>query len=60
MLPTLDRVYVNEKARRLLGWRPKYDFARALESVGAGGNFLSPLMTAVGRKGYHPGQAVPV
>jgi UDP-glucose 4-epimerase len=22
MLPTLDRVYVNERARRVLGWEP--------------------------------------
>jgi UDP-glucose 4-epimerase len=59
MLPTLDRVYVNEKARRLLGWQPKYDFARALASVAAGENFRSPLMIAVGKKGYHPGQPLP-
>ena len=51
--------YLNDKARRLLGWRPRYDFARALESVAAGENFRSPLMIAVGKKGYHPGQAVP-
>jgi UDP-glucose 4-epimerase len=54
MLPTLDRVYVNDKARRLLGWQPKYDFARALASVAAGGDFRSPLAVAVGSKGYHP------
>ena len=54
MLPTLDRVYVNEKARRLLGWQPKYDFARALASIAAGEDFRSPLATAVGSKGYHP------
>jgi nucleoside-diphosphate-sugar epimerase len=59
MLPTLDRVYVNDKARRLLGWQPKYDFARVLASVAAGENFRSPLMIAVGKKGYHPGRPIP-
>jgi len=59
MLPTLDRVYVNDKARRLLGWQPKFDFARVLASVAAGENFRSPLMIAVGKKGYHPGRPIP-
>jgi UDP-glucose 4-epimerase len=53
MLPALDRVYVNERARKLLGWEPKYDFARALASVAAGADFRSPLATAIGSKGYH-------
>src|SRR4051794_10267741 len=30
---TLDRVYVNERARRELGWEPVWDFARAVEAV---------------------------
>jgi UDP-glucose 4-epimerase len=54
MLPTLDRVYVNERARTVLGWRPKYDFATALDSVSAGKDYRSPLAIAVGSKGYHP------
>jgi UDP-glucose 4-epimerase len=54
MLPTLDRVYVNERARTVLGWQPKYDFARALDSVSAGQDYRSPLAVAVGSKGYHP------
>ncbi len=53
MLPTLDRVYVNDKARRLLGWQPRYDFARAVTDVGAGRDYRSPLAVAVGAKGYH-------
>ncbi|HTU66525.1 MAG TPA: NAD(P)-dependent oxidoreductase [Steroidobacteraceae bacterium] len=53
MLPALDRVYVNERARRLLGWQPKYDFARALASVAAGEDYRSPLAIAAGAKGYH-------
>lgn len=54
MLPALDRVYVNEKARRLLGWQPKYDFARAIGRVAAGEDWRSPLAAAIGSKGYHP------
>jgi UDP-glucose 4-epimerase len=54
MLPTLDRVYVNDKARRLLGWQPRYDFARALAEIAAGRDFRSPLAVSVGSKGYHP------
>ena len=29
MLPSIDRVYVNVRAREDLGWRPVYDFERA-------------------------------
>jgi nucleoside-diphosphate-sugar epimerase len=54
MLPVLDRVYVNERARRLLGWQPKYDFASALVRVAAGLDYRSPVALAVGAKGYHP------
>lgn len=53
MLPTLDRVYVNARARELLGWRPKYDFAHALRSVAGGHDYRSGLTLAVGSKGYH-------
>jgi UDP-glucose 4-epimerase len=54
MLPALDRVYVNERARTVLGWRPEYDFARALSDAAAGRDLRSPLAIAVGSKGYHP------
>jgi UDP-glucose 4-epimerase len=56
MLPTLDRVYVNARARAELGWRPHFDFASALERVRAGQDFRSPLARAVGAKGYHATQ----
>jgi hypothetical protein len=36
MFPGIDRVYVNERARRELGWQPKYDFAAVLEQIAAG------------------------
>lgn len=53
MLPTLDRVYVNERARTVLGWQPRYDFAHVLRAVAAGEDFRSPLARAIGAKGYH-------
>lgn len=53
MLPTLDRVYVNARAREWLGWRPKYDFAHALRCVAAGKDYRSPITSSIGSKGYH-------
>jgi nucleoside-diphosphate-sugar epimerase len=53
MFPGIERVYVNERARRELGWRPRYDFRRIVESLGAGEEPRSPLARAVGSKGYH-------
>jgi nucleoside-diphosphate-sugar epimerase len=53
MFDRIDRVYVNEAARRELGWRPKYDFAHILESLAAGEFPRSPLTELVGSKGYH-------
>jgi UDP-glucose 4-epimerase len=53
MFPKLDRVYVNDKARTALGWRPKYDFARLLGQLRSGQTLGSELAQAVGQKGYH-------
>ena len=53
MFDKIDRVYVNEAARRDLGWEPKYDFAHILECVRAGGFPRSPISELVGSKGYH-------
>jgi len=53
MLPALDRVYDNERARTLLGWQPRYDFRRALQAVASGEDWRSPLARAIGSKGYH-------
>ena len=53
MFPTIERVYVNAAARRELGWRPRYDFAYALERLAAGEEWRSELALAVGAKGYH-------
>jgi nucleoside-diphosphate-sugar epimerase len=52
MLPALDRVYVNARARELLGWQPRHDFAQALRSVAAGHDYRSELARVIGSKGY--------
>jgi len=53
MFPAIERVYVNERARTELGWRPRYDFRYMLDRLGAGDDPRSPLTRAVGAKGYH-------
>jgi UDP-glucose 4-epimerase len=53
MFPRIDRVYVNERARQELGWRPRYDFARVLDLLERGETFSSRLAQTIGAKGYH-------
>ena len=53
MFPSIDRVYVNERARNELGWRPRHDFRYVLEQLKATGDFRSLLARQVGSKGYH-------
>jgi nucleoside-diphosphate-sugar epimerase len=53
MLPSIERVYSNERARRELDWSPRYDFQQALDHLRAGEDPRSPLAVAVGAKGYH-------
>src|SRR5690349_18203278 len=53
MFDAIERVYVNEAARRDLGWRPRYDFAYALERLAHGEDWRSELALQVGAKGYH-------
>jgi nucleoside-diphosphate-sugar epimerase len=52
-LQGIDRVYDNSRARELLAWQPKHDFAHALASIRAGKDFRSAMAIAVGVKGYH-------
>jgi UDP-glucose 4-epimerase len=53
-LPTsLDRVYVNARARADLGWEPGHDFRSALDALAAGEDPRSALALTVGAKGYH-------
>jgi nucleoside-diphosphate-sugar epimerase len=53
LLPGIERVYLNERARRDLGWEPRWDFRRALDRLAAGEDPRSELAAAVGAKGYH-------
>jgi UDP-glucose 4-epimerase len=53
MFPSIERVYVNARARSELGWAPRYDFRAALDRLEAGEDHRSPLAAAVGAKGYH-------
>jgi UDP-glucose 4-epimerase len=53
MVPTIDRVYVNELARTALGWQPRYDFGYVIQRLCASEDFQSSLARAVGSKGYH-------
>ncbi len=53
MFPTIDRVYVNERARKDLDWRPRYDFRYVLDCLRAEADFRSPLARVIGIKGYY-------
>ena len=43
MFPSIERVYVNERARHDLGWQPRYDFRRLIECLRTGEDPRSPL-----------------
>ncbi len=53
MPSNIDRVYVNESARKELGWTPRYDFKTVVDRLMAGKHLGSPLAQIVGSKGYH-------
>jgi nucleoside-diphosphate-sugar epimerase len=53
MIPGIDRVYVNDKARAELGWQPRHDFRALIARLKADGDIRSPLAREVGSKGYH-------
>ena len=53
MFPSIDRVYVNERARNELGWLPRYDFGSVIHRLKSGEDVRSPLAQLVGSKGYH-------
>ena len=53
MFPRIERVYVNELARKELGWAPKYDFEYMVNCLKDGKSITSPLAQTVGIKGYH-------
>jgi nucleoside-diphosphate-sugar epimerase len=53
MFPSIDRVYVNTKARNDLAWTPRYDFGRLIDQLKTGEAIGSELARRVGIKGYH-------
>jgi UDP-glucose 4-epimerase len=53
MFPRIERVYVNARARRELGWSPRHDFRSALDRLAAGEDPRSDLAREIGPKGYH-------
>lgn len=53
LFPGIERVYVNDRARHDLGWRPRYDFRFVLDCLRQGLEPRSSLARAVGAKGYH-------
>lgn len=53
MAPSIDRVYVNDRARCELGWEPAYDFRRLVSLLRSGEDVRSPLARAVDSRGYH-------
>jgi UDP-glucose 4-epimerase len=53
MFPSIDRVYINERASKDLGWHPRYDFRYVLNCLRAGADPRSPLARVIGSKGYH-------
>jgi len=53
MFPGIDRVYDNARARRELGWQPRYDFAKVLALIEEEGVAGSTLARIIGSKGYH-------
>lgn len=59
MFSRIDRVYDNTRARTQLGWTPRYDYRRVLDSLQADEDPRSPLAQAVGAKGYHPTGTAP-
>lgn len=56
MFDGIDRVYINAKARRDLGWQPRFSFEHAIERLRNDESPFSQLTTDVGSRGYHPGR----
>ncbi len=50
---SIDRVYVNDRARDRLGWTPLHDFERILQRIEESADPRSDLARIIGIKGYH-------
>jgi nucleoside-diphosphate-sugar epimerase len=55
MFSSIDRVYDNAKARRELGWTPKWDFGAVIRRLRETGDMRGALAKQIGEKGYHGG-----
>ena len=53
MIPGIDRVYVNDRARAELGWQPRHDFRALIARLKVDDDIRSPLAREVGGKGYY-------
>ena len=53
MIPGIDRVYANNRARAELGWQPRHDFRALVARLREDDDIRSPLAREVGSKGYH-------
>lgn len=53
MHPSIDRVYVNTRARRELGWEPRHSFSSLVARLAQNEHPRSPLAQLIGAKGYH-------
>ena len=53
MFPSIGRVYDNSRARDVLGWQPRINFADAVARLGNNQSFKSDLALSIGAKGYH-------
>jgi len=53
MIPGIDRVYDNDRARTELGWQPRHDFRTLIARLRADEDIRSSLAREVGSKGYH-------
>jgi hypothetical protein len=64
MFPSIGRVYVNERARKELAWKPRYDFNCILNRLRADETLRSPLAQIIGSKGavwtLHPANGAEV
>jgi UDP-glucose 4-epimerase len=52
LVPGIDRISVNERARNELGWRPRHDFPALIDRLRADEDVRSPQARKVGSKGY--------
>ena len=53
MFPSIERVYINDRARNDLGWQPRFDFSYVIRRLKEEDDPRSRLARIIGSKGYH-------